>query len=225
MEGISRKLDSAIRMLDEKLQRSHGEEDRAAAVESTREQINKMLDNVSPGRKSSMTLLGKVARKHTTNNDSTESHLRALKEEIRWVDEESSLARRELEDRLETRIVDLESKLLKLTELSVVTEERLKNFERRLDSQENICKRTRASLEEFAGKVSGAPNKSELLLKELLTRVQHLERDIDGERERSIRAVELVANALTPTRQLSNGTRNLGMKRRSSAFRNFQNDE
>lgn len=260
---VSRRLEAAIRRL-----RDAGDQD-LYTLEAAREELNAVLDEaaytrrppspaaVAGGGGGGVSGLRGSARRLNQVERQLDSlqQFNTLQEEIRWVDEEASQARRELEDRIEARIVAVEARVTALTAMSNETESRLKELERRADLQDAISKRSRLTIEELADKVSsvvselqqrvitelngergrepvdfpltsasasssngiashryseslrpisrvpsGPPAKSEGMIRELMARVEALEQDIDGERDRSIRAVELVATALTPSR-------------------------
>jgi len=286
---VSRRLEVAIRRL-----REAGDAD-PYTLEAARDELNAVLDEAAYSRRgptpsaamdeyprrapspSSGSGLGRSARRLTQveRQLDTMQQFNVLQEEIRWVDEEGSQARRELEERVEARIVAVEARVTALSAMANETETRLKELERRADLQDAISKRSRLTVEELADKVSsvvselqqrvlaelnshhgvggsmvdrreppldpflngsaaggtavssryateaaaapryvpvrssaaaanGAPSsgaKSEGgMIRELMARIEALEQDLDGERDRSIRAVELVANALTPSR-------------------------
>ena len=259
MDALSRRLESAIRQLDRRLR--DGGDDNQYALEAAREELNAVLDEAAYPRRSMVSpnasgLRSSIRRLSQTERSLDASQLSALQDEIRWIDEEGSQARKELEDRIESRIVAVEARMTALVAVNNETESRLRELERRTEMQETMAKRTRMTIEELADKVSQAvndlqqrllavderavsllhrslpapapappsiqaaplyrelhrpiqarqpPSKSEAMMKELLNRIESLENELAGERERSIKAVELVANALTPTRR-SGGT-------------------
>jgi len=242
---ISRRLDSAIRQMDRRLRESGGGEDHQTALEAAREELNAVLDEAAYGRRplSPSSGLGRSARRlnQAERQLDTLQQFNSLQEEIRWVDEEASQARKEMEDRLEARIVAVEARVTAFAAVSKETEVRLKELERKAELHESVTKRSRMSLDALAEKVSSVvaelhhrlvsdtnginldmgssslnnglvrsgprPSaeprptttasrhsssgvRSESMIRELLSRVEALESELDEERDRSIHTVE-----------------------------------
>lgn len=194
MDSVTQSLDAAIKQLDERLRQSQ-HADNFDLMSRARDTLSSVVDEISPKRKHG---LGALAQRVShadpeLTKSSFGEELRAIREEVTWIEEESAQARQELESRLAERLASVEM--------------RIQALEKGLDEQNEFNKQVLAALEDLSRSMRGGDppvrrttNQSTELLRNLLDRVEVLERDVDSERERSIKAIQLVSSAISPAK-------------------------